>query len=567
METVLGHELVVNSVLRGHGTALIQSLTLARIRTNAAIRQGIALVSTEAAAADWLSCFGSSPRPIDEIEHSEIPTLLLGGLRRLRFGKSLFLKLSTDSAPNKAWLRQIERFIGYGDNRFATSVLVIGFSQRGLRKLGLKDDHIKTFSVAFQQGSAAPERALALGDIGDSDPKCWAWGSETSEVDVVLLAYADDPTRLEQLLEQSLRLQLLPKQGDRQEPIYEIEFTPLPEGSEPVREPFGFVDGISDPVIRGVGRWTLQRDRNHLVEPGEFILGYRDNSGYLPSSPILPTGDDPTALLPALAPDPARAPSDPPQQRPAFDVPQSADKRDFGFNGTYLVIRHLEQDTRGFTDFLNVTAKRLAGDPRLPQLQAPLSDWIAAKMLGRWQDGASLVRNPNGVGSTRKPRGDPDNDFLFGLEDPNGLRCPFGAHIRRANPRDSFNPGAAQQLSITNRHRILRVGRRYDPQKDLPKPGLVFMCLNADIERQFEFVQQTWIQASSFQGLQNEINPIAGHGTASHFLTIPTPGGPLRVGHVSSENPIDIKDFVTVRGSGYFFLPGKKAFRFLSTGL
>ena len=102
-----------------------------------------------------------------------------------------------------------------------------------------------------------------------------------------------------------------------------------------------------------------------------------------------------------------------------------------------------------------------------------------------------------------------------------------------SNPRDSFNPGAAQQLWITNRHRILKVGRRYDPQKDLPKPGLVFMCLNADIERQFEFVQQTWIQASSFQGLQNEINPIAGHGTASHFLTIPTPGGPLRVGHVS----------------------------------
>ena len=40
-------------------------LTLARIRTNAAIRQGIASALTEADAADWLSCFGSAPRPAE----------------------------------------------------------------------------------------------------------------------------------------------------------------------------------------------------------------------------------------------------------------------------------------------------------------------------------------------------------------------------------------------------------------------------------------------------------------------------------------------------------------------
>ena len=75
-----------------------------------------------------------------------------------------------------------------------------------------------------------------------------------------------------------------------------------------------------------------------------------------------------------------------------------------------------------------------------------------------------------------------DNDFLFGEEDPQGLRCPFGAHIRRANPRESFEPGSQEQLAITNRHRILRVGRRYAPGAGR-NPGLFFMCLNADLER------------------------------------------------------------------------------------
>ncbi len=52
-----------------------------------------------------------------------------------------------------------------------------------------------------------------------------------------------------------------------------------------------------------------------------------------------------------------------------------------------------------------------------------------------------------------------DNDFLFGTEDPEALRCPFGSHIRRANPRDSLDPGSQDQIDISNRHRVIRVGR------------------------------------------------------------------------------------------------------------
>ncbi len=165
------------------------------------------------------------------------------------------------------------------------------------------------------------------------------------------------------------------------------------------------------------------------------------------------------------------------------------------------------------------------------------------------------MRNPHAPGTRRKPFAKPDNDFLFGEDDPSGLKCPFGAHIRRANPRDSLNPGSSEQLRISNRHRILRVGRVYEPQGDLTKPGLFFMCLNADIERQFEFVQQTWTMAPSFHGLESEVDCFVARGSTD-VMTIPTLAGPLCLSRLT--------DFVTVRGGGYFFMPGRRTVRFLA---
>ena len=72
-------------------------------------------------------------------------------------------------------------------------------------------------------------------------------------------------------------------------------------------------------------------------------------------------------------------------------------------------------------------------------------------------------------------------------------------------------PGSNEQIAITNRHRIMRVGRVYQ-EKAGEKPGLLFMCLNGDIERQFEFVQQTWLMSPSFHGLSCEKDPVLGDG-------------------------------------------------------
>jgi deferrochelatase/peroxidase EfeB len=152
------------------------------------------------------------------------------------------------------------------------------------------------------------------------------------------------------------------------------------------------------------------------------------------------------------------------------------------------------------------------------------------------------------------PGTSPDNDFVFGTEDPDGMRCPFGAHIRRVNAREGLDPGSE---AVANRHRIFRVGRPYAPQNGSPNPGLLFMCVNANIERQFELLQ-TWMLAPSFQGLENEIDSFARRPGLSDVLTIPTPKGPLRVGGLGH--------FVTVRGGGYFFMPGQDTVSFLTRG-
>jgi len=518
------------------------SLTLDRIRTNAAIREGVASAATEADARDWLACFGSAPRPAATIQFSSVPTLVLGGLSRLRYGAVALLRLSDEVTANKSWLSSIDGKISYGDQLGALKALVAGFSASGLRKLGLTESDIVTFPVNFQQGMSMPSRARLLGDTGPDDPSRWIWGGANAWPDAVLLIYAADAADLARELGDEIdRLAAFGASV-----LHQIRFAPLPPGNAPTVEPFGFVDGISQPIIRGTVRATRTPNSHQLVAPGEFILGYPDNLGYIPSTPSVTVTQDSGELLDNIGGDPSR-------QRPDFAEPLPNTRHDLGCNGTYLVVRQLEQDVAGFNAFLDAAAREHSDDSRVPRAGGPLlREWIAAKMVGRWRDGTSLVRHPNAPASSVGRDPSPDNEFLFG-EDPTGVRCPFGAHIRRGNPRDSFEPGSAQQLAITNRHRILRVGRRYADEDG--KEGIVFMCLNTDIERQFEFVQRTWVLSPSFSGLENESDPLLGFGKGANVITIPTPGGPLRLN--------GLKDFVTVRGGAYFFLPGKEAVRFL----
>jgi deferrochelatase/peroxidase EfeB len=557
------------------------ALTTTIIRANADIRRGLSGVLTEDEAMRWLALFGSAARPAANLVNNEIQSLIFGGLRFMPFGVCVLLSLPEDMANAREWLRVIRPHIAFNDGRRLfndgrpdndQAVVTLALSAGGLQRLGLPEEGLSTFPFAFLEGMTAEYRARILGDRAAVDGK-WSWDDQ--RFDVALLVYGKTAEAVKQL--QGKILKAADSAGSDRRHII-----PLVKVTDDKKEPFGFLDGVSQPIIRGTYKGLRNADPIHLVEPGEFILGYPDNRGSIPPGPTLPAIADPDNRLPLVG------------ARDDFVRTQVENDRDLGKNGSFLVIRQLEQDVNGFAAYCEGEAKRLAS--RLPPPYFITADFIAAKLIGRWKDGSSLVRYPYEPRSsaqeqiysheTVRPKTSPlsaaapveppakaaatppkpgeppppsravaDNDFLFGSEDPEALRCPFGAHIRRANPRDSLVPGSADQIAITNRHRIIRLGRKYEPEgtKD---PGLLFMCLNGDIERQFEFVQQTWLKSPSFHGLSCEKDPLLGdaeEGLCAY--TIPSREGPMLLNSMPA--------FVKTKGGGYFFLPGMRLIDYL----
>lgn len=519
------------------------------VRRNALIRYGLLKGSTESQAREWLSLLGSRRMPANALETDEIQSILFGGMGALNQASCLLIQLPDDQAAAKQWLRAVQPHVSFGDRPPHEKAALLAMTATGLSKLGLKDSQLASFPAVFRQGMDEPVRAeFVLKDTGDDKPDLWWWGHDGTHIDAAVIVYAEeaglaDAAKVQEDLIAAHNCKL----------IHKITSKPGPGKNGGLeKEAFGFADGISQPIIKGSRRSIDPDNAIHVVEPGEFILGYPDNRNYMPTSPILPASDDPKNILLSYKPEAEQ------DDWPDFAASEARSPRNFGRNGSYLVIRQLEQDVPAFHAFSEAAAKEIKGRQGTPPgaNEDDLQEWVEAKMVGRWKDGTSLVRYPFKPGG-----GAPDNDFLFGEDDPSGFRCPFGAHIRRANPRESLHPqDGEEELSITNRHRILRMGRQYDQagagNDAADNPGLLFMCLNGNLERQFEFVQQTWCMDRLFHGLDGEVDSVLGRGRKGGRLTIPTPEGPLIVS--------GMKDFVKVRGGSYFFMPGASAIRYLA---
>jgi Dyp-type peroxidase family len=305
------------------------------------------------------------------------------------------------------------------------------------------------------------------------------------------------------------------------------------------------MDGIGQPVMEGTGNKERQLQRTHHateLPAGEFLLGHTNIYGVTADSPVVSPTDDPRQLLSVV---PAGAEGL--NARPGM--------HDLGRNGTYLVFRQLAQDVAKFWNFIDRSTRNANGTSN-PEAQ----DRMGAKFVGRWKSGAPLVMSPH----KDKPGLENENNFEYLSTDPHGSACPIGSHIRRANPRDSLGPDAKTALNSANRHRILRRGRSYGHRLENPmvddgrERGLLFLCLNSDIQRQFEFVQQTWINNPVFGGLGEEVDPLIGN-IAKGDAIFTVQGQPLRT------RVHDLSRFVTVKGGSYFFLPSTRALKYIAS--
>ena len=506
------------------------NITTGEIRKNANIREGFARINDVRDADQWFSLFGSSYRPRASLDKSNIQSLVFGGMgKRLPHSKLLFVSLGEHVAESKVKLlmRHIAGKIDFGEHAKSEQAYQVAFTYRGLSRLGLFDDAGDgVFPNVFCQGVNSIARSRILGDVAASHPDNWSWGSGQNEADLVLMCYFDKPARAESELDRLKKMI-----SDAKCHIVWEQDCRIDRNDDGVAvEPFGYADGISQPIIKGTSRSQNTEQLDQLVAPGEILCGYPDERDNISPSPVVASGKDALNILP----------QEPFQQR--------ADSlKDFGFNGSYLVIRQLQQNVKAFNDFCDSSANELNQNESLAPVTA---EWVGAKMVGRWKDGRPLVRF-----SSEDKTGEFDNNFRYRNEDPQGLFCPLGAHVRRANPRDSLGDDTQTQMNLSNRHRLLRVGRPYhDDESD--EKGLMFMCLNSDIERQFEFVQQTWLGNSSFHGLMGETDPISPGGCPMEkSFTIPSENGSVTL--------TGLESFVTTKGAGYFFMPGRQALTFL----
>jgi len=435
----------------------------------------------------------------------------------------------------------------------------VGFTYAGLQALGLAPAALAGFSAEFQSGMAGEEnRSRRLGDLGPSAPETWLWGNSANPAHAVMMLFAM-PGKLEQF-----RRTVQDSAWDRAfESVRCLDTSNL--GGY---EQFGFKDGISQPDIDWKDELNVNSNEityRNLIAAGEFLLGYRNEYGKYTDRPLLDANDPQAADLPA-----------------AEDAPS---RKDLGRNGTYAVIRTLEQDVHGFWKFLDGQAHS----------QPTARQQLAESMVGRTADGQPLAQLSTvpiqGISSSSK---DDSNRFTFD-QDPVGTKCPLGAHIRRSNPRNTDYPNRptslltrvlsklgfaskglrADIMASTRFHRILRRGREFGPKlppeqaiqtpPDDVKRGLQFVCLNANITRQFEFVQNAWLMSTKFDGLSGESDPLLGNrtpigdGRSTDRFSIPRTAGVRR----SVEG---LPQFITVRGGAYFFMPGIRTLRYFGRG-
>lgn len=495
--------------------------------------------------------------PTPSIDPSDVQGLVRFGYVRMTEACYLLLRIR-DKVAARAWCSMASVATAEIQSKLPDVALQVAFTWAGLRALGVPADVLAGFSAEFQFGMAGDEnRSRRLGDVDASAPAAWDWGGPTNTPDVLVMLFAI-PGKLAEWRRKV--------QSGQWDAAFEL-IRCLDTSNLGGHEPFGFTDGISQPEFDWEGTSNADGGEitySNLVAAGEFLLGYTNEYGKYTDRPLVDSTDRRTADL-----------------LPAEDVPA---KKDVGRNGTFVVMRTLEQDVRGFWKFLDGQT----GSNSVARRQ------LAERMVGRTIEGqplAQLSATPiPGVGSSPK---DELNRFTFD-QDEAGTRCPFGAHIRRANPRNTDYPGRPSWwltrlwsklgfastgmltdiMASTRFHRIVRRGREFgpgltpdqavqSPPTDDPKRGLHFLCLNANISRQFEFVQNAWLMNTKFDGLSGESDPLLGNRTpvgadgSTDNFTIPQETGARR-------SIAGLPPFIQVRGGAYFFLPGIRALRYFS---
>jgi Dyp-type peroxidase family len=440
-------------------------------------------------------------------------------LRGYTFPVARYLLLKITPSAGTVFIEKLVGHITTGqrwDRGKPQTTVNIAFTYKGLLKLDLPGASLQSFPVEYVQGMKA--RGFILGDTGLNSPDNWDEIWRTESVDAWLGIYAESPAELqrqcdhlEELMSATNGASVI---GSQDAGVLMID------GKITTKEHFGYTDGFGNPDYLGVERDTqpgqgkLMPDGSWApLATGELLLGYADEAGELPVAPI-----------PHL----------------------------LANNSTFMVYRKMHQNVATFRKYLNEKGQLYSGG----------KEKLAAKFIGRFRDGTPIEVSPEKSDPSIVKNKQLNVNFKFG-GDLEGLRCPIGAHVRRTNPRDAFG----FKGKLINRRRVTRRGVPYGPYTPEDQPvsdagehGVIFMVMNASIFRQFEFVQQQWIEYGNDARQGNDKDMLMGnHGGVGKFVI---------QGSSDPANPpficAGLQNFVELRGGDYFWVPSITALRMIA---
>lgn len=428
-------------------------------------------------------------------------TLIALKVNDANVGRQMLAKVLPDVTGSEEWHKDMQ------------ATLSIVMTYEGLAALGVPQSSLDSFPKSFKAGMA--KRAEQLRDFDVNAPENWAAPfGDKGDIHVCGAVIADTKEKWQTKFKE-LKDHLKPHIDYDHPANGEIEILMEHDfGSDDmVKNVFGYRDGISNPEIQGSGIQTPPSLDGEAIAAGEFVLGYKGEAGTI-------------------------------QPMPQPEV--------LGKNGSFMVLRAYNSRVAAFNKYLQ--------DNTETDAEAEL---LGAKMWGRWRSGAPLVLSPDQ--ENQDLGDDPSRNNAFGYkDDPYGKKCPFGAHVRRMNPRDSKD----FILSDVRIHRIVRrsvgFGNVLAPdvtEDDGKERGLFFIGINAHAMETVEFLQSQWINDGNFMSLGEEKDPVLGlhqgdKDSAADKFTVPA--DPIRKRYHG------IETFNILYGGEYLFIPSLSALKWIS---
>ena len=457
---------------------------------------------------------------MSKLNATDIQGFVLRGYN-LPLARYVFLHFE-DTARGRALIGRLLPVITTGqhwDTGKPQSTVNIAFTHGGLAALDLPEATLLSFPVEFVQGMK--NRAGILGDTGLNSPEHWDKLWHDNRVHAWLGINGQSPAALEA---RCAEIQALIQETSGAVELASQDAAAIMDNGKPTtREHFGYTDGFGNPDYLGVERSTQPGQGKLMTDgswaplaTGELLLGYADEAGELPVAPV------PHILA---------------------------------SNGTFMVYRKLHQNVATFRAYLDEQAKQYGGG----------LEKLAAKFIGRWRDGTPIELSPDEPDQSIVRDPNRNTNFTYGA-DPEGTRCPIGAHLRRVHPRDAFGFNGR----LIDRRRISRRGLPYgrpvpegEPASDAEDRGIVFMALNASLSRQFEFVQQQWIEYGNDAHQGNDKDLLIGNHGGRGKVVVQGDGTATNPPFICGNLP----NFVELRGGDYFFLPSITALGMIAMGL